>query len=86
MRPDYGGIPIVLVGDMDSYAPLSYYFTGRSVNVTDEETNPLTTLCDKYNFTFVEFPAEYKGTIDLMVRMLPQMKKLVFAADELYLN
>lgn len=86
IREEWGDIPMVLVGDMDSYAPLSYYFTGRSVNMTDEETIPLATLRDKYNFTFVEAPAKYKETVDLMVRMLPQMKKLVFASDELYLN
>ncbi len=86
IRKEWGDVPMVLVGDMDCYAPLPYYFTGRPVSMTDDETIPLTTLRDKYNFTFVETSAKYKETVDLMVRMLPQMKELVFVADELYLN
>ncbi len=83
---EWGDIPMVLVGNLSTYAPLPYYFTGRSVNMTDEEVIPLTTLRGKYNFTFIEAPIRYKETVDLMVQLLPQMKKLVFVADELYLN
>jgi len=86
IRKEWGDIPMILVGDMDFCAPRPYYFTGRPVNMTDEEMIPLASLREKYNFTFVEAPARYKETIDMMVRMLPQMKKLIFAADELYLN
>lgn len=86
IQKEWGDIPMILVGDTDNYAPLPFYFTGRTVNMTDDELVPLTTLRKKYNFTFVETPAKYKETIDLMIRMLPKMKKLVFAADELYLN
>ena len=28
----------------------------------------------------------YKETIDMMIRMLPQMKRIIFAADRLYQN
>lgn len=86
IQKEWGDVPMILAGDMDSYAPLPFYFTGRSVNMTDDGLIPLTTLREKYNFTFIEASSKYKETIDLMVRMLPDMKKLVFAADELYLN
>ena len=86
IQKEWGDIPMILVGESDGYAPLPFYFTGRPVSMTDDELLPLTTLREKYNFTYVETPSRYKETVDLMVRMLPDMKKLVFVADELYLN
>lgn len=41
---------------------------------------------DRYNFTFVEVPDYHKETIDMMVKMQPEMKKLVFASDDLATN
>lgn len=86
IHKEWGDIPMILVGDSDSYAPLPFYFTGRPVSMPDDGLVPIATLRDKYNFTYIETPSHYKETVDLMVRMLPNMKKLVFAADELYLN
>ena len=83
---EWGDIPIILVGTEDTYAPRAYYFTGRPIDTPDTSSKPLAELRQLYNFTFIETPYKYKETIDMMVRMLPDMKKLVFAADELYQN
>ncbi|MDE6216104.1 response regulator [Bacteroides sp.] len=83
---EWGDIPIVLVGTEDTYAPQSYYLTGRPIDIPDSISKPLADLRQAYNFTFIETPCNYKETIDMMVRMLPGMKKLLFAADELYQN
>lgn len=86
IKKEWGDIPMLLVANVDGYAPRDYYFTGRPVEMTDDELKPLSTAREEYNFTFVEAPNKYYETVDMMVRMLPRMKKLVFVADELYLN
>lgn len=83
---EWGDIPMVLISHEDTYAPREYYFTGRSINMEDNAAAPLSDIREKYNFTFIEAPYTYKETIDMMVGMLPQLKKIVFAADELYQN
>lgn len=82
----WGNIPIVLIGNEDTYAPREYYFTGRPIHISNAITSPLVDLQPQYNFTFIETPYMYKETIDMMVQMLPKMKTIVFAADELYHN
>ena len=86
IQKEWGDIPMVLIANEDTYAPREYYFTGRSKNMEDNTVAPLNDIREQYNFTFIEAPDMYKETIDMMVRMLPPMKKLVFAADELYQN
>lgn len=83
---EWGNIPIVLIGNEDTYAPREYYFTGRPIHISNAITSPLVDLRPQYNFTFIETPYMYKETIDMMVQMLPKMKTIVFAADELYHN
>lgn len=86
IQKEWGDIPMVLIANEDTYAPRGYYFTGSSINMTDNKALPLNEIREQYNFTFIEAPNMYKETIDMMVQMLPQMKKIVFAADELYQN
>lgn len=86
IQKEWGDIPMVLIANEDTYAPRGYYFTGNSINMTDNKALPLNNIREQYNFTFIEAPNMYKETIDMMVQMLPQMKKIVFAADELYQN
>jgi len=86
IKAKWGDIPMLLCAEMDFYAPRHYYYTGLQEKVSREKMLPLNQIRDKYNFTYVAAPGYYKETIDMMVRMLPEMKTLVFAADKLYLN
>lgn len=86
IQKEWGDIPMVLIASEDSYGPREYYFTGRSINMAKNKVASLNDIRDQYNFTFIEAPHMYKETIDMMVRMLPKMKKIIFAADELYQN
>lgn len=79
-------IPMVLVAHMDTYAPEAYYYTGRSRRMPGDAYHSLASIRDQYNFTFIEARSYYRETVDLMVRLLPGMQKLVFAADDFYLN
>ena len=86
IKQEWGDIPMILVGNEDSFAPNEYYFTGGSLNMADCKLTPLSRIRDQYNFAFIEVPNLYKETIDMMMRMQPQVKKLIFIADELYTN
>ena len=86
LKSHWGDIPAILVGNSDKVGPKSYYFTGVEGNDTDDELTPLAQLRNKYDFTFIESPFMYKETIDLIVKMNPQLSKLVFASDALAPN
>ena len=83
---EWGDIPMGLISKIRSYGPREYYLTGETSKVPDDSLMPLTGLQGQYNFTMVEVPDLYRQTIDMMVGMLPGMRKLVFMADEFYLN
>lgn len=65
---------------------MNYYLTGVDGDDTDDLLTPLAQLRNKYDLTFIESPFMYKETIDLIVKMNPQLTKLVFAADALSAN
>lgn len=83
---EWGDIPMLLITKIDVYGPREFYLTGETSEVPDDSLRPLTDLQGQYNFTMVEVPDLYRQTIDMMVGMLPGMRKLVFMADEFYLN
>lgn len=80
---EWGNIPILLINKMDLYGPTEYYFTGQK-EVAESELRPIVELRDQYNFTHIEVPDFYRETVDMMVHMLPHMRKLVYMADETY--
>lgn len=84
----WGNIPTIFIGNSDRLANEKYYYTGASAedDGTQDDLVPLSELRDIYDFTFIESPIMYKETIDLMVRMNPELGKIVFAADELSIN
>ena len=83
---EWGDIPMVLISKTKVCGPQEFYITGETSDVSDDMLKPLIDLQGKYNFTMIEVPDLYRETIDMMVRMLPGMRKVVFMADEFYLN
>lgn len=81
IKDEWGDIPVLLLGHNDRVVPGEKYLTGSSAFLNKEHVS-LAELRDKYNFTFIEVPDLYRETIDMMVRMQPMMRKLVFASDE----
>lgn len=78
---EWGDVPMLLIAETDEYGPRDYYSTGRMSAAMEDSLRPMAELRDRYNFTLVEMPDLYRQTIDMMMRMLPQMKRLVFSAD-----
>lgn len=82
IKSEWGDIPILYFGTSDRIIPEGKYLSGDKT-ILNRETVPLANLRERYNFTFIEVPDCYKETIDMMNRMQPGMKKLVFASDDL---
>ncbi len=72
-------IPILYLGGETTVYPREFEYADA-----DASSAPFVDLSDirnNYNFTFIKIPDHYKETIDMMVKMQPQMKKLVFASN-----
>lgn len=84
----WGDVPILLITQSDKVAPLDFYFT--AINTSDTimppKMTPMESFRDDYNFSLVLTPNKYKETVDMMVQMYPDMRKIVFMADGLYIN
>lgn len=85
IKKEWGDIPVLCLGANDKLIPGKKYLSGDTT-ILDVKPTPLSDMRDRYNFTFVEIPDYYKETIDMMVKMQPEMKKLVFASDDLATN
>lgn len=86
IKSNWGDLPAILLGNLDKVGTMNYYLTGVQGDDTDDMLTPLAQLRNKYDLTFIESPFMYKETIDLIVKMNPQLTKLVFAADALSAN
>lgn len=85
IKKEWGDIPALYLGANDNLIPGKKYLSGDTT-ILDAKSTPLSDMQDRYNFTFVEVPDYHKETIDMMVKMQPEMKKLVFASDDLATN
>ena len=86
IKEEWGDIPFIYMGIYDDFTTPEYTYSGMDSGAENAEYEQLRSVRNKYNFTFVEIPNFYRETIDMMVKMQPQMKKLVFASDELSNN
>ncbi|MDE6741975.1 MAG: response regulator, partial [Muribaculaceae bacterium] len=88
VKENWGNVPMLLISQNDRFAPLDFYFT--SDNPTDSimlpRMKPLENLRNDYNFSLVLTPNKHKETIDLMIKMYPEMERIVFMGDGLYIN
>lgn len=85
---EWGDVPMLLISQSDLYGPQDFYYTDTD-SIDDSVAYPLLpleTLRNDYNFTIVMVPNLYEQTIDMMAYMFPEMNKLVFIADALYIN
>ncbi|MDE5849336.1 MAG: hypothetical protein K2H38_04270, partial [Muribaculaceae bacterium] len=83
---EWGNVPMLLVCQSLEYGTQRFYYTDQSAEEECEDLRPLSELQGKYNFSVVHIPNLYKQTIDMMRHMFPEMEKLVFVADALYIN
>ena len=85
IKSEWGDIPMLVLGSSDKIGIDEKYLTGNT-SYLDSKQISLSDIRSQYNFTYIEIPDLYKETIDMMVQMQPDMKKLVFASDDLVTN
>lgn len=88
IKENWGDVPMLLISQYAKYAPLDYYFTVNNNNdsIMPPKMEPMEDLREEYNFSLALSPNKYKETVDMMIEMFPNMKKIVFMADGLYSN
>ncbi|MDE5870748.1 MAG: hypothetical protein K2H22_02215, partial [Muribaculaceae bacterium] len=64
------------------------YFTVQAPvdSVMPPRMIPIETLRDDYNFSAVLTPNKHKETVDMMISMYPDMERIIFMGDGLYVN
>ena len=85
IKSEWGDIPMLYLGEDDKIGQNEKYLSGDR-SYPDKTQIPLSEIRSQYNFTYIEVPNFYKETIDMMVSMQPDMKKLVLASDDLVSN
>lgn len=79
----WGDIPIILCGEKTYIG--SSFFSAQSALVEDKKIL-LSDLTKDYNLTFLEMPAYETETIDLMARMIPDLKEVIFISGKEFYN
>ena len=87
-KEHWGDVPMLLISQNDRIANLEFYFTQHNTNdsIMPPKMIPMESLRNDYNFSVVLTPNKHKETVDMMIQMYPDMKKIVFMADGLYVN
>lgn len=86
IKAHWGDVPMLLVTMTTNYGPTEFYFTGLPSDTELPTLRPLEELRDDFNFSIIYTPTRYRETIDMMLEIFPQMRKLVFLGDSMYLN
>ena len=77
------GIPIILAGENDYYCPQDYTLSGTA-DPDVPRTSVSHFLDQGLNITLLHTPAMVEETVDLMVHMLPHMRKVILISDGNY--
>lgn len=88
IKATWGDVPMLLISQNNKYGPLDYYFTAESSadSVGPPKMKPLEDLRKEFNFSMVLTPNRQRETVDMMIQMFPDMKKIVFMGDGIYVN
>lgn len=84
IKQRWGDIPIILCSELDYLSPDGSYIEKHAV--LEAEKVPFASLAEKYNLTMLQTKNYLKESIDLMKKMIPGMKSLIFIGDGRYIN
>ncbi len=77
------GIPMILCGKRDYTGTREKILEKQAL--TPEERIPLSSLRDRYNLTVLPIRIYMKESVNLMKRLIPGMKRLLYIGDETYI-
>ena len=78
----WGKVPAIVCG-ADPYVYHEKFYRQRDT-VTPEEKTHMSELAEEFNFTYMHTPIYLEENVQLMCRMIPGMKKLIFLGDGIY--
>lgn len=84
VKKHWGDIPILFCADKEYVGTDSLYLKRNPI--PPDLRTPLSELVSEYNLTVLQTPVFLRQSVDLMRRMIPGMKELVFLGDDLYIN
>lgn len=76
-------IPIILCGERDYAGNKDMVL--KKQPLTPEERMPLTAWQGKYNMTSMPIQVYFEENLDLMKRLIPGMKEVLYIGDETYI-
>ncbi|MDE6268241.1 MAG: HAMP domain-containing histidine kinase, partial [Muribaculaceae bacterium] len=86
MKREWGPVPMLYISFTDRLGPVEELYSGVEHEFNYDDWMNASELRGEYDLTFVEQPRNYEATVDMMVEMLPYMKKLYLIADEQWLS
>ena len=84
IRAHWGDVPLVLCAEESYIGPDAAYIEKQAI--PPDERIPLSELADPYNLTFVQSKTFPQSNVDLLRRMIPELKKVVLIGDGRYIN
>lgn len=84
IKETWGDIPIILCGEKEFIGTFNFF--NEDSPLLYEEKTALSSLTEEYNLTFLEMPAYEIETVDLMQKMIPDMKRFIFISGEEFYN
>ena len=80
----WGTVPTIVCG-ADPYVYPEIFYRQRDT-VTPKEKTHMSELAQEYNFTYMHTPIYLEESVELMLQMIPGMKRLIFLGDGIYPN
>lgn len=84
IRDRWGDIPVILCAEEDYFGPDSAYIDKHPIPI--EKRIPLSTLTGDYNLTVLQTKMFPKENVDLLQRMIPNLKEVLLIGDGRYVN
>ena len=78
----WGDVPIILCSMDTSLYNIDFYTSDGYTPPTEQK--PISELADEYNLTMLYTPTYLSENVELMKRMIPGMKKLIYLDDGIY--
>lgn len=86
IKAKYGDIPMLLISKITESAPIDRNLNTGNKPPTLDPSNLLYLQRDQFNFSSIIVPDYYEETVDLMMKLIPDMQQLIFCSDSIYVN
>lgn len=86
IKDKWGDLPTLLISKITETAPIDRNINTGNKPPTLDPNNVLYLQRDQFNFSAIIVPDYYEETVDLMMKLIPDMQQLIFCSDSIYVN